>query len=346
MKNKGFYSNRKLMSYDRNKYPYRGIIGARGIGKSFSAQNLTCNLYHKVKHIEENVSNIDDMFLWLRLTPRAVDKMKAQALDPVLQKKHNIKADIIDDRIYYNGRLMGHILALSDMPVIKGGVWQWQRYRYVILDEFQRERKERRTFDIVYNLRSILESVCRFSTRLKLGMDLPTVIFMGNTVDEATDLLYAFDFMPYEFGMYKLKSKHAIIEYAPNSTEYDRLQAVNPLKVLNTGDDYTFGERRLINRHNIIDWQSVGHKSFIAYLHLSEFIRLEVWQTQNGYIYISKGLEIGKKYNNHYVLHKSLANKGTFYLQSFFLMIRDNYEKNNIYFDKRITAQVFEKYWI
>lgn len=336
-----YYSNRQLMSYDRNKFPFRFIIGARGIGKTYSMQNLTCNLYHDVKLDNYDPNNVDDLFLWIRLTNRSIENMKGKVLDSKLQDKHNIVPAMESNRIYYNGRHMGDIVALADAPVIKGGVWNWQRYKYVIIDEFQREKRERRTFDVVYNLRSILESITRFTTRLKEGYDLPYVIFMGNTVDEATDLLYAFDFLPMKHGMYKLRSKNAIIEYSPNGAKYDELQRRNPLRVLSSGDDFTFGERQLRNRINVMDYRMIGHRRYIAHLHITDYITFEVWQAQKGFIYISKGLQINKYNNTHYVLHKYASNKGTMYSIEFHKLIRKNYENNNIYFDKRITGMIF-----
>lgn len=338
-----YYSNRKLMSYDRNLFPFRFIIGARGIGKTYSMQNLLCNLYHKVKHLESNPWNVDDLFLYLRLTKRQIENLDNNVLDSKLEKKHNIKAEKVGHKIYYNGRHMGDALAIADSPVHKGGNWQWRRYKYVIIDEFQRERRERRTFDINYNLRSLLESVTRFSTRLKEGYDLPIVIMMGNTVDEATDLLYAFDFMPLEHGMYVLRNKHAIIEYSANGAKYDAIQRRNPLRVLNTGDDFTFGERRLEQRMKVRDWRNVGHLKYIAHLHITEYIRLEVWQAQAGFIYISKGLQTRKYHNRNFVIAKYAANKGTSYNIDFHKLIRQNYENDNIVFDKRITGVVFEQ---
>lgn len=342
-KKNNFYSNRNIMSFDRNNFPFRFIIGARGIGKTFSTGNLLCNLYHKVKDIPPHPLNVDDLFIYYRLKPKQLEMMGDDILDPKLQKKHNIKVRVIDKRIYFNDRYMGDLLALQDAPNHKGGVWEWSRYKYAIVDEFQLERKERRTFDIIYNLRSSLESVTRFTTRVEEGLDFPIVLFMGNTVDEATDLLYAFDFLPTKYGIYKLKKKNAIIEYVQDGERYRDNQKRNPLRVLNVGDDFTFGERTLKNRDNIIDPQLVGHRRFIAFLHLTEYVRLEVWSTQKGHLYLSRGLPTKKFENRHHVIHRFAANKGTTYNIEFHKLIRKHYAENNIYFDKRITAQIFMK---
>ncbi len=343
MSRKVFYSNRRLMSFPRNLYIWRFLIGARGAGKTYSSGNLLANLYHKVKHIPEHPLNIDDQFIYYRLKPQQVLNMEDDILDPKLQKKHNIRVKVEGNRVYFNDRHMGYILALQQAPFHKGTPWHYRRFRYAIVDEFQLERKERRTFDIIYNLRSSLESVFRFSTRLKEGLDMPTIILTGNTVDEATDLLYAFDFLPTKYGLYKLKSKNAIIEYFEDTKEYQEIAKKNPLRVLNVGDDFTFGEIMLKNRHNIIDPGLVGHRKFIGFLQLTAYVTLEMWSTQKGYLYFSRGLPTKKWDKLTYVLHKSLANKGTVYSVDIHKLVRKHYNEDNCYFDKRITAQVFEQ---
>lgn len=340
-----YYIIRRIMSYPRNEYVYRIIIGARGVGKTFAIQNLTCNFYKKNKSLPDDPTNVDDLFIYIRFTRRALANYLQNILDSKLQDKHKIIPTSVSkegyDEIYYNGKLVGIAVALADAPAIKGGTWHHQRFRYVILDEFQRERNERRTFDVNYNLRSILESMTRFTTRIREGRDYPTIIAAGNTVDEATDLLYAFDFMPLEYGVYKLKSKSAIIEYVEDGKAYQRMQAINPLRVLSQGDDFTFGERKLTLRDNIIKEGNTGHRRYVAHLQMTPYIRFEVWQIDKGRLYISNGLPTAKFENRILTLARLAANRGTNYNIDFHKLIRRQYENNSIYFDKNLTAKIF-----
>lgn len=84
----------------------------------------------------------------------------------------------------------------------------------IACDEFEREKGEKRNFDILYALTNQLENVVR-STKEHVR-----VFFMGNTLEEASDVLCAFNFIPEEFGIYKLKKKRAIIHYIPPSDVY------------------------------------------------------------------------------------------------------------------------------
>lgn len=351
-----FYSIRSLMSYDRNLFPFRFAIGARGIGKSFQTGTLLANFFKKVKkyrgrHALANPNELlyDDLFIWARLTIKQLATMSDEFLDVKIQTKYkiNVRMTAVAGgsyyEIYFNEILMGLGLAIQNAPQYKGGVWQWQRFKYFILDEFQREKKERRTFDIVYNLRSILESVCRFTTRIAEGVDLPYVIFLGNTVDDAIDLLFMFDFVPMKYGLYKLPSKYAIIEYIEDSKVYKERQKVNPLKILSKGDDFTFGERKLKIKDKILDWGMVGSKRYVAHLQITDYLRFEVWRIQNGGLYITNGHVTKKFENKTFTLRRLSANKGTFYSVDFHKLIREYHDRDKIFFDKRITASIFNQ---
>ena len=87
--------------------------------------------------------------------------------------------------------------------------------RYNIgVDEFEREKGEKNTFDITYSLVNQLENLIR-STK-----DRVRIFFLGNTLEDASDILCAFNFIPENFGIYKLKSKRCVIEYIEPSEAY------------------------------------------------------------------------------------------------------------------------------
>ena len=84
----------------------------------------------------------------------------------------------------------------------------------IAIDEFEREKGEKNTFDITYSLVNQLENLVR-STK-----ERTKIFFLGNTLEDASDILCAFNFIPEEFGIYKLKSKRAVIEYIEPSESY------------------------------------------------------------------------------------------------------------------------------
>lgn len=87
-------------------------------------------------------------------------------------------------------------------------------YYNICLDEMNREKNEKKSFDIVYAFVNQLENLVR-STK-----DRVRVICIGNTLEEASDLLCAFNFVPDSWGRYKLKSKRAVIDYIEPSEKY------------------------------------------------------------------------------------------------------------------------------
>ena len=77
-----------------------------------------------------------------------------------------------------------------------------------------REESEKNSFDIVYNFVNLIENIAR-STKKKIK-----VVMIGNTLEEASDILTAFNFIPDGFGRYKLKSKRAVIDYIKPNEKY------------------------------------------------------------------------------------------------------------------------------
>ena len=76
----------------------------------------------------------------------------------------------------------------------------------VAIDEFEREKGEKNTFDITYSIVNQLENLLR-STK-----ERTKIFFIGNTLESASDILCAFNFIPESWGTFKLKSKRCVIE--------------------------------------------------------------------------------------------------------------------------------------
>lgn len=115
---------------------------------------------------------------------------------------------------------MARVLSLSTFYTDKGSIFdkdflndETMRYN-IAVDEFQREKGEKNTFDILYALTNQLENLVR-STKERVK-----VFFMGNTLEEASEILCAFNFIPEDFGLYKLKKKRCVIHYIPPSDLY------------------------------------------------------------------------------------------------------------------------------
>lgn len=209
------------------------LLGGREAGKSYSAMKWAVS--NKLKK-KDNFK-----FYWFRLTETACDNLLADSgnklVDPDLKRKYGIKLMRKNHTLYTykeiekttrNGnvkkektdiREFCEILACSTFYNTKGVGYFDNEFKgeyCIILDEMNREESEKNTFDIVYNFVNLLENVAR-STKTKIK-----VIMIGNTLEEASDLLSAFNFIPDDFGRYKLKSKRAVVDYIRPNEEYKK----------------------------------------------------------------------------------------------------------------------------
>lgn len=138
--------------------------------------------------------------------------------EEVTTKKKNgtteTKLKIVDKKLF------ARVYNLSTFYNDKGSIFDKDflndpNMRYnIAIDEFEREKGEKNTFDITYSLVNQLENLVR-STKERIK-----IFFLGNTLEDASDILCAFNYIPEEFGIYKLKSKRAVIEYIEPSESY------------------------------------------------------------------------------------------------------------------------------
>lgn len=207
------------------------LLGGREAGKSYSAMKWATN---------RKLKKPDDVKLyWFRLTEASQKKLllggASDLVDPDLKRKFNLKTCTNGNCVYtyqeetytdkngnekvkkVNKTEFCRVMACSTFYNDKGIGYFDNEYKgeYIcILDEMNREQSERNTFDIVYAFTNQLENVLRSTkTRVK-------VIMIGNTLEEASDLLANLNFIPDDFGRYKLKRKKAVVDYIKPNEKY------------------------------------------------------------------------------------------------------------------------------
>jgi hypothetical protein len=220
-----WYRLRHILGY-ANWAQFFILLGSREVGKSYSVTNFFVDQF-----VNKGIP-----FTWIRLTEKQSNKLlnnnAEKLVDPDLRRKYNLdlmtrgsNVYSVKRRIYIdkNGKekseviektLMARVMNLSTFYSDKGSLFDkdflmdlTKRYN-VAIDEFQKEKGERNTFDIAYSLVNQLENILRSTvTRTK-------VFFLGNTLEESSDVLALFNFIPEEFGTYKLvKHKKTLIKY-------------------------------------------------------------------------------------------------------------------------------------
>lgn len=190
------------------------ILGGRMTGKSYSLMDYICK--QKLKRGD------DFKAYWLRISETSTKKLlenKANKLvDPDLVRKYNLELTTKGMDVYNRGKLFMTVLPLSAMGKTKGVALYDKDFKgeiVIILDEFQLEQGEKRTsFDILYNFIGMLENIAR-TTKSNIR-----IFLVGNTLEEASSILKAFNFLPEGFGRFKLKRKRCIIDNLAPTEEY------------------------------------------------------------------------------------------------------------------------------
>lgn len=225
-----FYSIRSILGNDWAIFYL--LLGGRQAGKSYSIIEF---------YIKEWLKD-GTPFYWLRLKPKQVEKLLKnnadKLIDPDLRRKYNLNDLVVTSPNVYvvtkrsapdkNGKtkvlekkLLATVLPISTFYDDKGVGYFDKDYKgwYNIgVDEFQREANEKNTFDIMYALVNQLENLVR-NTKTKVR-----IFFLGNTLQEASDVLCSFNFIPEEYGRYKLKKKRAVIDYIEPSEAYKKMR--------------------------------------------------------------------------------------------------------------------------
>ena len=223
--------NRKQKLYDEKEwYTIRADLGnqwanwfveagGREIGKTFTVQDFVLGMFYK-----PNSPLKDEPFYWMRLNDIALQNMLmnngAKMFEPILVRKYKLEdIKVRGDSVFKDKKLLCRCYGLSTAYNCKGAaLFDAQKFRGVniIIDECSFERGQRKTFDVVYNLKVQIENICRHSrTNVR-------IFLMLNNTEECPELMAMFGFIPIEFGVYKLKRKHCLIHYIPNNAAYEK----------------------------------------------------------------------------------------------------------------------------
>lgn len=214
---------------------FYAILGGRMTGKSYALTDFLCNQKRKKGAMVKNY--------WLRISETSIKFMlanKAEKLvDPDLQRKYKLTLTTKGMNVYNKGEMFMQCMPLSAMGKLKGVAFydkDFQGEINIVLDEFMLEQGERRTsFDILYNFIGMCENIARTSKN-KIR-----VFLVGNTLEEASSILKAFNFLPESFGRFYLTRKRCIIDNIEPTEEYikDRKGSIADILGGNEMSNYT-----------------------------------------------------------------------------------------------------------
>jgi hypothetical protein len=231
------------------------LLGGREAGKSYAVTDFF------VKQFKE----YGRPFYWLRLSETSAKKLLSnnaeKLVDPDLRRKYKLDLVTNGENVYQvirrskpdkkgktkvlEKKLMARVLSIATFYNDKGSGYfdkdfldnpdMWYN---ICLDEMNREKSEKNSFDIVYSFTNQLENLIR-STKGRVR-----VICIGNTLEEASDLLCSFNFIPEEFGRFKLvKNKKKLKLLLDELKKPKELQDKKKIFELNKTN---FGKRAII----------------------------------------------------------------------------------------------------
>lgn len=206
---KEWYTVRSIFGY--NEMFFFILLGAREAGKSYSV----------MKQFVSDWKKKGKPFTWLRLTEASQKKMLQnnadKFIDADIRRRYDLDLKVKGFQVFDHGKPMAKVLALSTFYNDKGVALFDNEYDLgynICLDEMNRELNEKKTFDINYAFVNQMENLVR-STKDKLR-----IVLIGNKLEEAGNILCSFNFIPEEFGRYKIRSKRAVLDYIPPSKAY------------------------------------------------------------------------------------------------------------------------------
>lgn len=163
-------------------------------------------------------------------------------VDPDLKRKYKLDLNTKGMDVF-NGEQKEDpfmtVVPLSQFGKLKGVGFYDKDFKgqyNIVLDEFQLEKREKRTsFDILYNFIGMCENIAR-TTKSKIR-----VFLLGNTLEEASTILKAFNFLPEKFGRFYLKRKRCVIDNIEPTGEYleDRAGSIASILGGNDMSNYT-----------------------------------------------------------------------------------------------------------
>lgn len=257
-----WWSLRHVLSYDYMIFYI--LLGARERGKSYAIMNYFVSQYKK--------NGIP--FYWIRLTDTQQKELlinnAMKLVDQDIRRKYKLDLVTVGDNVYETEhetvtvtskdgvaheerreirskrRLFARVMCASTFYNDKGSLFDNDflndpKMKYhICIDEFEREKGEKKTFDIAYAIVNQLENISR-STK-----DRIKVFFVGNTLEEASDILCLFNFIPEKNGIFQLvKNKKKLIEYIKEIRACNN-DADKKLLVDYKYRNYDFGKRCLV----------------------------------------------------------------------------------------------------
>lgn len=322
--NSRFYNLNSLLGNDWAMFYV--IVGGRMTGKSYSLTDFLCRRKDKLKDLCKNY--------WMRISETSTKAMLAnkadKLVDPDLKRKWDLDLTTKGMDVFNRGEHFMTVVPLSQFGKLKGVGFYDKDFKgeiNIVLDEFQLEIGERRTsFSILYNFIGMVENIAR-TTKTKIR-----IFLVGNTLEEASTVLKAFNFLPEKFGRFYLKSKRCVIDNLEPTEEYLKDRKGSAADILG-GDSMSNYTNELTKDTRLIDRSRTKQPTAIIKFSKDRGNWYTVWDGK-----------IIKRYNNE-KLDRVLAMRpyiNEHYQPEIRKMVIDQYDVKFWHFNNLITQSYFQ----
>lgn len=232
------------------------LIASRQTGKGFCVQDYCLSQWKK---------NPDNYITWIRLREehaKELLKNNAQKLfEPMLVRRYGLNLRTRGTEVYHveeetfidkKGKEQTRVIKKTKIAEVYGASTYYKtkgqtlmdadwfkdpsHFKNIVIDEFIAEAGES-NFDRTYALVNLLDTMCRNQKdHIKIWM-------LGNNVSDSSDILTCFNFIPEEFGIYRLKSSRAVIHFVKPTAEYEQMRKGSIADIL-LGNNSTFTNKR------------------------------------------------------------------------------------------------------
>lgn len=307
---------------------FYALLGGRMTGKSYSLAKRFCTLHRKY-------GPAGCKLFWLRISDTSTKALlinkAAKLIDPDLVRKYDLELSVKGSTVFNHGEQFCEVLALSGMGKQKGLAFYDKDFKgkyCIVLDEFQLEQGERRTsFDILYNFIGVLENIGR-TTKSNIEVWL-----VGNTLEEASTILKAFNFLPEKFGRFYLKSKRCVIDNMEPTEEYLKDRKGSMADILG-GDDMSNYTNELTKDRRLLDKRRTKHPTAIIKFTTEKRMWFTLWD----------GRIIKRYHNEQLPLETDFCMRphlNSYYSKEKRQAIIDMYDARAIRYDTLITQSYF-----
>ena len=320
------------------------ILASRQTGKGFCVQDYCLNQWKK---------NHNNYITWIRLREehaKELLKNNAQKLfEPILVKRYGLNLKTRGSEVYHvieeeyttkKGEVKKREIERIKIAEVYGASTYYKtkgqtlydadffkdpkNQRLCVVDEFVAEAGES-NFDRGYALVNLLETMFRNQK------DRVKIFMLGNDVSDTSDLLSVFQFIPEQWGVYKLKSKKAVIDYVEPTGKYKEMRKGSIADIL-MGNNSTFTNERDIDKQ-LIDKRPLVNPLYIIAFSKDKEHWYTVWNNN-----------IIKKYNKE---NKRILPMRP-YLDEVYIMeqvkaVVDQFDTRSYHFRDLITFKLFQQ---